>query len=192
MITRYPAPTVDKNGHGDVVQHAHPDSSYVHVDIPVTGGTGYDFILIDLSDTTNWPHDNTGTIHIEEFYVDVDAQVNADYQLNFGYLANVSGTSGDFREITHISGTKTVGQQKSENRKFYPNGPRLSGTYVTTSDITTGDTAFNTATNLRSALNVTTASVPSGSGDFVLRVTTTGGANTDFDIEINISYHTHP
>jgi len=192
MITRYPYPTVDTNGHLDVVQHAHPDSVYVHFDYAFTGGTSLDFILIDLSDTTNYHHTNTGYIHLEELFINVDADTNASYQVTVGWLENVDATDGDLYEITHLYGTKAVGQQKEIIRKFYPNGPKCSSSYAVTSDITLNDTAFQTDVNMRTTLDPTTADTPSGSGDLILRVNAgAGGANTDFNVEVNLSFHSH-
>ena len=191
MITRYPYPTVNSDGRQDVVQHSHPDSSYLHIDYAVTGGTDVDLIIVDLSDTTSYPHSNTSYIHLEEIYIDVDASTNSDYNISVGFLENVDATDGDFYELTHLSGTKTTGQQLSMIRKFAPNGPKCSSTYTLTSDITANDVAFQTDVNLPSTVDPSTADTPSGSGDLVLRITSVAGANTDFNVEINLAYHTH-
>jgi len=193
-ITRFPAPTIDSNGRLDVVQHAHPDSTHVHLDFTAGGtGTSVDLIMVDLSDTTNWHHTHTGAVHIEELYVEVDAQVNADYDIILGFLKNVGATDGDFYELTHVAGSKTAGQQKNVSRKFYPNGPYCSSNKVVTSDITLNDTSFNTATNMKTVRDPATANTPPADGDLVLRIMDNGGggANTNFTVEVNFSYHSH-
>ena len=185
--------TVNQDGRGDVVQHAHPDSGYIHVDYDVTGGTDVDFIAIDLSDTTNYPHSNTGSIHIEEIYVAVDAEVNADYMVEFGFLANVGAVDGDYYEIMHVNGNKTVGQQQEVVRKFYPNGPRCLAANVASSDVTLNDTKYNTGASFLETVDMATGAKAPGDGDLVVYIYAgAGGANTNFSVEINIAYHTHP
>lgn len=181
--------TVDANGRRDVVQHSHPDSSYAHCDFDVTAGAGnFDMILIDLSDTTNYPHSNTGYVHIEEIYIDIDSGSSSVYTVSLGFLENVDGTDGDFYEIMHVQGSKDAGLSQKVYKKFYPNGPRCSSSYVVTSDVTLNDTTYQTDVNLASTLDPSTADTPSGSGDLVVRAITT---SADIGVEINIVYHTH-
>lgn len=181
--------TVDTNGRQDIVQHAHPDGSYIHCDFDVTAGAGnFDLILIDLSDTTNYHHTNTGYIHIEEIYIDIDSGSSSVYTITVGFLENVDGTDGDFYEIMHISGDKNAGLSKEIHKKFFPNGPKCSSSYVTTSGVTLNDVTYQTDVNLATTLDPATADTPPGSGDLVIRAITT---SADIGVEINIAYHTH-
>ena len=182
------SPTINSEGRADVVQHAHPNNSWLQADFDLATPLTQDFIIIDLSDTTNYPHVNTGYIHIDYFSITVDAATNADYIINFGYLENVDGTNGDFYEIFHFSGSKTVGNQLQSEKNFAPNGPKLRSASVVTSDKSLNDVAFQTDVNLASTLDVTTADTPSGNGDLVMRVVLTGGV---IDIEVALGYHTH-
>lgn len=192
MITRFPSPTIDSNGHLDVVQHAHPDTVLVHADIAVTGGTDIDLILIDLSDTSGFKHSNTGYVHIETIGINIDADTNAAWICRLGFLENVDATDGDFYEVTHIEGTKSTGQNIDFIRTLNPSGARMSSSYVTTSDIDANDVTFQTDVNLPSAIDPTTSDTPSGSGDVVLRIDAgAGGANTNFTVNIAVAYHTH-
>lgn len=189
MITRYPAPTVNTEGRLDVVQHSHPGSGYIHVDFDVTAGAGdTDLILIDLSDTTNYPHSETGYIHIEEIHIDIDSGSSSVYSVTIGFLENVDATDGDLYEIMHVDGSKDAGLSKEISRKFYPNGPRCSSTYIATSDITLNDTTYQTDVNLATTIDPGTADTPPGSGDLVLIANTT---SANIGVEINIAYHTH-
>lgn len=182
---------IDTNGAASIVQEKHSDSSFIHADIAVTGGTNIDFILVDLSDTTNYKHSNTNNIILEEIYIEVDAEVNADYVVEIDFLANVGAADSDVYEITHVEGTKTVGQQKEVIRKFYPNGPKCNSANMLTTDITLNDTTVNTATSLKSTYIPGAASTAPGDGDLILRINAgAGGANTNFNVEINLTYRT--
>jgi hypothetical protein len=183
------AMTVNTEGRGDVVQHSHVDSTYVHFDTEfAAGAVTQDFIIIDLSDTTNYAHSNTGYIHIEELHLYAYGASSSTFTAQIGFLENVDGTDGDFYELMHLYGDKTSGQTYNFERKFYPNGPRCQSAYVTTSDNSANDTAFQTDVNLASTLDPSTADTPSGDGDIVMRIVSTTG---DFAVELNLSYHTH-
>lgn len=181
--------TVNVDGRQDVVQHSHPDSGYIHCDFDVTAGAGNtDIILIDLSDTTNYPHSNTGYIHLEEIYIDVDSGSSSVYTITVGFLENVDATDGDLYEIMHIDGSKDAGLSKEIHKKFYPNGPKCTSSSIATSGITLNDTTYQTDVNLATTIDPSTADTPPGSGDLVIRAVTT---SADIGIEINIAYHTH-
>jgi len=178
--------TVNNEGRLDVVQHAHSSNVSLHMDVSLSASQ--DFIIIDKSDTTNYKHVGTNYLHLENIFVEVDADVNADYIITIGFLENVDATGGDFHEIAHISGTKKTGQSKSYARPSYPNGQELRSDSTVTSDISIGDTAFQTDVNLASTLNPAAIDTPSGDGDFVMRVIMNAG---NIDVEMGLSYHGH-
>lgn len=178
---------VNSEGRADVVQHAHPGNGVFHFKADDLTAS-QDFILIDISDTINFPHVETGYVHLEWFAYEVDASNNAAYELSLGFLENVDGTNGDFCEVYHIGGSKASGQTKDVVLPFYPNGPRMVGGSLITSTTVQNDTAFQTDVNLASIIDPTTPNTPSGNGDVVLRVVITTGTIT---ISMNGAYHTH-
>lgn len=178
---------VNSEGRLDVVQHAHPDSGRINF---VYNGlsTTEDFIIIDISDTTNYPHTETGYVHLEDLSIQVDTDANGDYELSIGFLEDVDGTNGDYYELWSVSGTKKTSQNKTEFYPFYPNGQRCEKEFIATGVKSLNDTGFQTDVNLNTTLSGGTADTPSGTGDLVLRFT--GNAGT-VNLNINLAYHTH-
>jgi len=179
--------TVDNHGHLDVVEHAHVDNAWIHFhsgDISAS----QDFILVDISDTTNYPHTNTNYAHIEYLRIEVDSDVNGAYEIEVGFLDDVDATDGNFYSVSNANGSKKAGNSKEIIYPFYPNGPRCTTGSIATSDASLNDTAFQTDVNLASTLDTGTANTPSGNGDLVVRITRNAGTIV---VAIDASYHTH-
>lgn len=179
--------SINSDGYADVTQHAHPDNGWVHFhsgDITAS----QDFILVDISDTTNYPHTLTTYCHLEWLRLEVDSSNTGDYTVEVGFLNNVDGTDGDFYSISNVNGSKQAGNTKEVSYPFYPNGPRCTIGSTVSSDSSLNDTAFQTDVNLASTVDPSTADVPSGTGDLVLRVTRNAGTIV---VAVDISYHTH-
>ncbi len=179
--------TINSEGRADVVQHAHPNNGYIHFE---SGDliASQDFILIDISDTTNYPHTNTGYIHFESLRLHTDASNNADYTIQIGFLENVDATDGDFYVFMDADGSQTTGRSQDIFLNYYPNGPRCRTESTVISDVSLNDTAFQTDVNLASTLDPTTLDTPSGSRDLVVRIIVTAGT---VDVGIEGSYHSH-
>lgn len=158
----------------DVVQHGHKGSVQFHFDATISASTNY--ILFDLSDTTNYKHLNTNFFHLEWLHLEVDPSATADYEIQFGFIENIDGTDAEFYEIFHSSGSKTAGQIKDLNFQMYPSGPKLESGSVITSNYTAADTSFNTATLLKTLLDPSTADTYPGNNDFVMKVVITAGS----------------
>lgn len=180
-------PTTNSQGRLDIVQHSHLDNQWGY--FVATGLTAsQDFILIDISDTTNYNHGSTSYVHLEFLRVSVDASATADYAVEIGYLDNVDDTDGDFHPIFGIRGNNTVGVIKEIIEPFYPNGPKCHTGGTVGSRVSSNDTAFQTDVNLASTLDPSTVDTPSGNGDLVLRATISAGT---VSILTEFSYHTH-
>jgi hypothetical protein len=179
--------TVNDEGRGDVVQHAHPNNGTFQF-VQHSISASQDFIIVDISDTTNYPHVNTTYIHLENLGINIDADATADYEIQIGFLENVDATDGDFYGLYHIDGSKKVGQNYDSFLQLYPNGPRMRSESVVSSTISTNDTAFQTDVNLATTLDPSTADTPSGSGDMVVRITMNAGS---ISLILSGSYHTH-
>lgn len=182
--------TVNQEGRQDVVQHPHPNNINAHMDLSCTAGTTYNIILVDISDVSNFKHNKTDYVHIENLNIQVDSENNASYNILFGWLENVTATQSNLHEFSHILGTKQIGNSKEYQLNPYPNGPRLSSDFSITSDIDI-NTSFNSTDLLPTLLNPTVGTTASGDGDFVMVITSNSGANSDFDIDVTFAYHTH-
>jgi hypothetical protein len=177
---------VNSEGRLDVVEHAHVSNGFIHFEKDMSASE--DLILIDISDTTNYPHIDTSYIHLENIRIHTDSSASADYTLEIGFLDDVDADNGNFYSLIDVDGTKTTGQRKEIFLNLYPNGPRCQTSSIATSEKSLNDTAFQTDVNLASTLDPGTTDTPSGDGDFVLRVTVNAGTVI---VGVELSYHTH-
>lgn len=181
--------TVNTEGRLDVVQHAHPSNGALHF---FASGlvADQDFIVVDISDTTNYPHTETTYVHLEWIFIEAigSTAVAAEYEVSCGFLTNVDATNGDYYVVHHLDGSRATGTTQEVNFQFYPNGHRCRTASHVTGHKSLNDVGFQTDVNLASTLDTTSADTPSGSGDFVCRLDWTAGT---VDIIVSAGYHTH-
>jgi hypothetical protein len=155
--------------------------------------TGY--VLVDLSDTTNFKHIPTGEIHVLGMSVSTERAATGVYDLHLGVIIRVDATNADTKwfEIVRLeTGTDRVVQ-------FYdytlggrnPEGVNLRVTSGATARFLsnqglTNSTVFQTDVNLTSPVGSTT---PSGLGDLVLYAEEVSGTGT-VDFNITLFYET--
>jgi len=171
----------------DMVTHAHGGSGMIHY---YKAGivASEDVILVDLSNTTDYPHEDTTAVHMAWFNYDIDPSSDADYLLQIGFLANVDDTNGDFHELFRVSGSRKAGNAKGGFFPMSPQGPACLPGKIASSVSSLNDVAFQTDVNLASTLDPGSLDTPSGSGDLVYRLTM--GAGT-INLAIETSYHAH-
>ena len=141
------------------------------------------FMLIDISDTTNWTHSGTDHINIEYLILEIDPDTNYLGEIKLGFLTNVDGTNGDFNQIVDIDLVKksdlvieiidfgSHGFHCKTNSHF---GPMIVDSAL-----------FQTDVNLEGPDGNT--SYPSGDGDLVMVVEVSAGA---VDVSITLGYET--
>lgn len=154
----------------------------VHLDTQdVSAQTAY--MLIDLSDTTNWPHTLTGHINLEYAIIEVDPSSTYLGEVKIGFLANVDATNGDFNQIMDIDLAKksdliveiiNFGSHGIDCKEDHYFGP-----------IITNSTLFQTDVNLEGPDGAT--SYPSGDGDLAMIAEVSAGT---VDISITLGYET--
>ena len=142
------------------------------------------FMLVDLSNTTDWPHGETGHIHLAgvDIFLDPDGSFVGDIEL--GFLENVDATNGDLRIIHtwHFDKARLVMADHLSWvwSEFQCAAASWFGPSVVDSLL------FQTDVNLQAPDGVVDA--PSGDGDLVLRVARTAGA---IDIAVTVQYEAH-
>lgn len=62
--------------------------------------TSTQYVLIDLSDTTNWPHMHTGSLGLLGYEISADPNDTFEGVIRLGFLDNVDEDNGDFYNIT--------------------------------------------------------------------------------------------
>lgn len=157
------------------------DVEFIHLDAEDIG-VETSFMLIDLSDTTNWPHTNTG--HIDVVFAAVNIAPDTNYQgdLQIGFLTGVTATTGNLNGIYELHMDKKTaliattiplpfGGVSLETEHWF--GP------------TSASAAFQTDVNLAGPDETTT--FPSGNGDLVMTITRTAG---EVSVGVTIGYIT--
>jgi len=92
----------------------HPDSANVHF-VKEANTETETFVLVDLSDTTNYPHLNSGALDMDNLSINIDTTSNSDFVIEVGFLNNVDGTDGQFIEIFRTSGKNSDGATVNSN-----------------------------------------------------------------------------
>ena len=160
------------------------DSFTVHMDNgEISAQTAQ--MIIDISDTTNWPHTNTGHVNIEWIIIEADPDTAFLGEVKVGFLTNVDGTNGDFNQVIDIDMAKKS-DLVIENMDFGSHGIDMEANHHF-GPILANSTLFSTATNLKGPDGTTT--FPSGNGDVVLLVERSAGT---VDVSITIGYETAP
>ncbi len=146
--------------------------------------TGY--MLIDLSDSSAWPHTNTGQVDIEALDIMVNPSLTFAGDIKVGFLTNVDGDNGDFNYVyTWHMGKK---QDSYVDHLRFGDGRFESNTDHWYGPIEANSTLWRTAgANILGPDGST--SHPCGNGDIVLWV---DWVASDADISIYLSYHTDP
>jgi len=142
-------------------------------------------MLVDLSDTTNWKHTNTGHVHIEYIILQVDPDATYLGEVQLGFLTNVDATNGDFNQIVSFDFAK-----KSdifiENIAFGGFGLDCETDHHF-GPIIANSALFQTDVNLLGPDGNT--SFPSGNGDLVMIVERSAG---EVNVTVTVGYETGP
>ena len=198
LITRAVAVGTDEDGiytNAGVVTSSGKTSSYVamgytntetvHMDVS-TSSTLIAYMLIDLSDTTNWAHTNTSEIVVEYIIVEVDPDTNFAGEVKLGYLTNVDGTNGDFNQILDID-MRRKADLFAEVIEFGSHGLHCTDDHHF-GPVTANSTLFQTDVNLGGPDDPSTPTYPSGDGDLVMLVD--GDGTNTVNVSITIGYET--
>ena len=179
-------PVTTSTAEGETSSHivpGHVDIEVVHVDGDVSTTTG--FMIIDLSDTTAWPHSKTGHIDIVYIVLNVNPTSTFSGDIQLGFLSDVDGTDGDFNGIMEIHMDKkqdsitqmmNFGAFEMSLEKEHWFGPT-----------TANDTTWQTDVNLAGPSG-STLFYPSGNGDLVMKI----DVNTSsVAVGLTVGYRTH-
>jgi len=185
--TRVPAGADLVTRHGRTSQYVaegFSDSQSVHLDMESVS-TETAFMLIDISDTSNWKHTNTDHIILKYAMLTIDPDTNYLGELQIGFLTNVDATNGDFNLIFDLDLAK-----KSDSTiivmPFTGDGYHCQLTSHF-GPITANSTLFQTDVNLGGPDDSGTLTYPSGNGDLVVLIKRSAGAT---DATLTLIYET--
>lgn len=182
---------LDHGGRGDIVNRhgrvsqfvvdGFADTQTVHLD---TGevSTQTAFMLIDISDTTNWPHTNTDHIILRGTTIQIDPDSTFLGEVKIGFLSSVDATNGDFNQIIDI-GLEKKSDLIIQSLGFTGGFHCQSATHFGPKDA--NSTLFQTDVDLRGPDEAT--DYPSGNADLVLIVERAAGA---VNVAITLIYET--
>lgn len=159
------------------------ETSTVHMD---TGSVAAQtaFMIVDISDTTNWAHSNTDHIIIRHILIEVDPDANYLGEIKVGFLSNVDGTNGDFNQIIDFDMAKKS-DLAIEDLTFIGGFHCQASTHF--GPKITNSTLFQTDVNLGGPDDPSTGTYPSGNGDLVTLVEVAAGTA---DVSITLIYET--
>jgi len=154
----------------------------VHADFPAIV-TETAVMLVDLSDTTNWKHTNTGHVHLAYLSMTINPDTNYRGTIEVGFLSGVDATNGDFNGIIEFDFA-----QKSDtivqDFDFAGHGFDCEANHHF-GPVTSDSTLFQTDVNLLGPDGAT--SFPSGNGDLVCIIGRTAGTTA---VTITLGYET--
>lgn len=178
---------------GDIVTRHGRNSQYVvdgfadvqtvHLDAQSVN-TQTAFMLIDISDTTNWPHTNTDHIILDHILIEVDPDSSYLGEIKIGFLTNVDATNGDFNQLLDIDMARQS-QLLVEDLTFGGGFHCQSSTHF--GPILANSVLFQTDVDLGGPDDSGTTTYPSGNGDLILLIERSAGT---VDVSITIIYET--
>lgn len=149
----------------------------------------YWYGLVDLSDTTNWPHDISTNIHISDIYFHVDKVATAFGEFSIGVITRVDGTDADVSFVYVSSFTQNDTLSSVEIINLSPSQIKLnveSGAMskFKTTKVDLAVSAINTGGgDLSFGSDTFTPAV----GDLVAKLVKTGQG--DMTITASVTYH---
>lgn len=168
-----------------------------------TSPTGFSgtttYILIDLTDTTNWPHKDTGELHINSIEINLDKAAASTTTVRLGVVNFVNASTGS---VTWFSGIKSINNVSNTNSTFQFLFPDLgintkvrpastpdtdgSTPYIISTETTSGSTAFQDDTAMPTIRSTTI--IPKV-GDIVMEI---GKSGTAIVYDLLVKYHSMP
>ena len=140
------------------------------------------YVLVDLSDTTNFPHDSTGRIDFSLIKAEIEkSNANEDITIKIGLLTRVDGTDGDVSWLWGLSSDRSDAKFIEETINYAPSQLKFAVGRFITNDLSANVAAINTGAALESPRGA--ATVTPAVGDVILGVII-GTATADIDLEI--------
>lgn len=175
---------IDRHGReSQSVVDGYADTVTMHLETGDVSAASTAFMLIDISDTTNWKHSKTDHIILRNILIQVDPDSSYLGEVKIGFLDNVGATNGELHQIIdfHMARKSAL---IIENLTW-PGGFHCQN--ETHFGLHTVSTLYQTDVNLGGPDDAATLTYPSGNGDLVLQVDRTAG---EVGVSITIIYET--
>jgi len=147
------------------------------------GATEYS-VIVDLSDTTNFPHTSTGRIDISWLKAEIEkASSTAVGEVELGVITRIDGTDADIDYLWGLKFLKGTTIQFGEIINYAPSQLKFAASKYITNVSESNVAAVNTGASLDSPFG----NISPGLGDVVVKQTWVSGTAYDFDLEM--MYH---
>ena len=144
-------------------------------------------VLVDLSDTTGFPHDRTGRIDLTNVYLFVDRAATSTGSVQLGVVTRVDGTDADVTFVQGVSFDKTDARTITRDRKFSPSALRLGVIAGEAVSVASGFKATTALVNTGATLPSPAGPVTPAVGDVVVAFNHNGGGL--YTAAVSATYH---
>ena len=170
-----------------VYQTDRPDSGMATFHLEGLAVGIYPFVLIDISDNVNYNHTGTSYAHLHLREFDILCDTNGAWNLQLGFVKNVTTAGADLYVYRQWMGAKDVGNALQDKFISFPVGAALrTESFTTAVDQTT---YFKSDVVVPNSLSPITPSVNPDDGDVVVLLEVTGGNVLEFFA--SVGYHSH-
>ena len=156
------------------------------------------YVLVDVSDTTNYQHVNDSHVHIAAFHITAIPSTTGNWSIHLGTVTEVDATNGSVDWFYGITFTQTL--YVDSERDFAMGGANREGLCCTvasgvttryiTNDSQSGSTNWQTDVGLASPVGTAGgATGKPGAGDIVMLVTENSGSST-LSLDVTVQYYT--
>jgi len=167
----------------DISIHSNHDGTSIAFSAAgVAATTGY--VLVDLSDSTNYPHTETGRVDIDWIIMDYLGDSTCVGSIEVGFIASITSSNADWHSLA-----KAHLDKKEIERPIQINFNPQHIVCSTTEHLSGGTMFHNDDTTFQddTALAATYATVAPAAGDLICKVTLSAGS---VGFAITIGYHT--
>ena len=156
------------------------------------------YMLVDLSDSTNYQHVNTNHIHIAAFHITAMPAGTSNWSIHIGTVTEVDATNGSvnwlygirFSQILYVDAKKDYTLGGANNEELCCTVVGGETVRYITNDVQTGDTNWQTDTGLASPVGTAGGDTGKpGAGDLVMLVTENSGTST-LSVDVTVQYYT--
>jgi len=168
---------------GTITHTADINSSIAFGVAAIDAKTGY--VLVDLSDATNYPHTLTGEIHVDWLSICIHGNATAEGQIHIGFISAIDADHATIHtiaclQIAKLEAITVIHKNYNPSAVICKTENHLSGgTLLFTDDVT-----FQDDTEVAGTFDNATPAV----GDLVMIVNATAG--TFENVAIAVGYHT--
>jgi len=153
----------------------------------IEADTGY--ILVDLSDTTNFPHLNTAAIILKSLQIETDIASSGVFTVLFGVVTEVDASNGSVNWFARVQ-LETAQSQGHPRVLRWPSGLNLRVTagatpFLVTNIADSGDVLWQTDT----VLTTPVGTVAPAAGDLVMKIDEISGTG-NVDVFVEAEYDT--